>query len=150
MRLVLVLYNSLIFPQDFTKLSILTHWDIQHSMSFSEPWTSVHCGLQSARADRPPSSWWAAPLGRFCSSTWWFFFSAVLHRTPPSLLGIPLASERPKSPILGKAGARWSGCHPGSGWPLRPPPETGQCHTRNVLLRGLARRDIRRQDISRR
>ena len=58
------------------------------------------------------------------------FFRAIA--TQLTLLDIHHASERPKSPLLGEAGRLLEGYHPLSGWPGRPPPETGKCYARNV------------------
>ena len=46
--------------------------------------------------------------------------------------------ERPKNPLLGEAGRLLEGANSLLGWPDRPPPETGQCHARNVQQSGLS------------
>ena len=121
MRPTLNRYIFLIFSQIFIKLSALIHtlghW---YSIPFSEPWNwtlrFVHCDLRSARADRHPSSLWAAPLGRFSSGWWRLFVSIVPQRAQFSLLDLYHASERPKSPLLGETGRVLERYHLVSRW----------------------------------
>ena len=114
MRQLLNWYISLIFSQIFTKFSTLIHWDFEYPMPFGEPWASVHCGLESARAtaDRHPSSSWAAPLGRFSSGRLRLFVLVVPQRTKLTLLDMHPASNAPKVPYWAKLGDFWRGIIP--------------------------------------